>query len=98
MFEKMIGLIKGKQNKLVFTEGTDLRILTAAEKLQKEELLVPVLLGNVDEVKAVAEKNSINLSGMELIDPLSFPQRGEMVKKWWSCARAKWMKPNATRL
>ncbi|MFV0412289.1 MAG: phosphate acetyltransferase [Oscillospiraceae bacterium] len=89
MFEKMINLIRGKQNKLVFTEGTDLRILTAAEKLQKEELLVPVLLGNVEEIKAVAEKNSIDLTGMELIDPLSFPQRGEMVAKMVELRKGK---------
>ena len=79
MFEKMILLLKTKQRKLVFTEGTDPRILEAAHRLYQEKILKPVLLGNTDEVQAASKKYGFPVEGLEIIDPLSYPDIEGMV-------------------
>ena len=56
MFEKLIEILKANPRKIVFPEGTDARILEAAARLKKDGFLTPVLIGNVDEVKAAADR------------------------------------------
>ena len=54
MFDKLIANLKSSKKTIVFTEGTDSRILSAADRLLKEGLMGVVLCGNVDDVKAAA--------------------------------------------
>ena len=56
MFTKLIETLKQNPRKIVFTEGTDARILEAAARLLKDGFLSVLLVGNVDEVKAAAAK------------------------------------------
>ena len=55
MFEFLINKLKAHPRRIVFTEGTDARILEAASRLLADDFLTPVLVGNVDEVKAAAD-------------------------------------------
>ena len=79
MFVKLIEKLKTDRKKLVFTEGTDARILEAAARLLAEDFLTPVLVGNVDEVKAAAEKGGFNIEGAEILDPATYAGMDEMV-------------------
>ena len=53
MFENLVEILKANPRKIVYTEGPDPRILASAARLKKEGFLTPVLVGKVDEVKAV---------------------------------------------
>ena len=79
MLEKLVKVLKQNQRKLVFTEGNDPRILEAASRLKQEGLLEPLLLGNVDEVKAKASECGFNIDGIEIVDPLSYKDMDKMV-------------------
>ena len=79
MLEKLVKVLKQNQRKLVFTEGNDPRILEAASRLKQEDLLEPLLLGNVDEVKAKAKEYGFNIDGIEIVDPLSYKDMDKMV-------------------
>lgn len=79
MFEKMTEMLRGKNRKIVFTEGEDSRILGAAANLYKDGLMVPVLIGDVDQVKKVAKENNIDLGDMEIINPKEYAGFDEMV-------------------
>ncbi len=68
MFDVMKEKIKGKDIRLVFPEGNDSRILEACAKLKSENLIQPIILGNVDEVNALAKTVDANLDGIEIID------------------------------
>ena len=50
MFEFLIKKLKAHPRKIVFTEGTDPRILEASARLLSGTFLTPVLVGNPDEV------------------------------------------------
>ena len=57
MFENLIEKLKKNPTTLVFTEGTDARILEAASRLKKNGILEPLLIGVPEEVQAAAEKS-----------------------------------------
>ena len=56
MFKKLAEQLKANARTIVFTEGTDARILEAADKLTAEGVLGVILLGKADEVKAAAKE------------------------------------------
>ncbi len=55
--------------RIVFTEGTDHRIIQAARQWVTRQLGVPVLLGDRTEIKRVAARLHVNVEGMRLLDP-----------------------------
>ena len=52
LFDGLKAKIAGKNLKIVFPEGIEPRIIGAAHRLQTEELVTPILLGNVEEISA----------------------------------------------
>jgi malate dehydrogenase (oxaloacetate-decarboxylating)(NADP+) len=66
-------VIKAKQNpgKIVFAEGNNLKILRAANEVLHEGIAIPVLLGNVNEIKQLIADNHLDLNGTTIIDPRS---------------------------
>ena len=89
MFENLIEILKANPRKIVFTEGPDARILEAADRLKKGGFLTPVLVGNVDEVKAAAAKGGFDIEGLEILDPLTYPGMDEMVEKMVELRKGK---------
>lgn len=63
------------QNRIVLPEGTEIRTLKASEIVLKEQLAKIILLGNPEEIKEITEKEAINISGAEIIDPLVSEKR-----------------------
>ena len=80
MFEFLIKKLKAHPRKIVFTEGTDPRILEASARLLSGTFLTPVLVGNLDEIQAAAEEAGFNIRGAEIIDPEAFPDMEKMVE------------------
>ena len=60
---------KADPKRIVFPEGKEERVLRAVQVLREEELCEPILLGDIDEIKAQARELMIDLAGVELIDP-----------------------------
>ncbi|MFW5905498.1 MAG: phosphate acetyltransferase [Halorhabdus sp.] len=60
---------------LVFPEGEDERILAAASTLAQNELASPVVLGDPDVIRAVAEEHDVSLEDVEVIDPKTADDR-----------------------
>ena len=89
MFEKLIAQLKANPKKIVFTEGTDARILEAASRLLKEETLGVVLVGNVEEVKAAAKEAGFCICGAEIIDPLDYADFDNMVQTMVALRKGK---------
>lgn len=89
MLTNMIEKIKGKGVKIVLPEGNDVRVLEAAIRLKEEEILTPVLLGNVEEVKALAKSMNLCTCGIEIIDPNTDPRMDEFVEKMVELRKGK---------
>ena len=54
MFKQLIDSLKAHPRKIVFTEGTDPRILEASARLLSGTFLTPVLIGKAEEIQAAA--------------------------------------------
>jgi len=89
MLTKLIEKLKAENTRLVFPEGNDLRILQACSRLKKDGILDPILLGNVEEVTKIANDNYIDITNIEIIDPLNFARFDEMVKLLVELRRGK---------
>ena len=58
-FGGMIKKLKADPKTIVFTEGTDARILEAASRLLASNFLTPILIGNEDEILEASEPGRI---------------------------------------
>ena len=79
MFDKLLESLAASRKTIVFTEGTDARILDAAARILKEDLMGVILCGNVDEVKAAAAAGGYDIEGAEILDPLTYEGMEELV-------------------
>ncbi len=89
MFTKLIDALKTTRRTIVFTEGPDARILEAADRLIKDDLMNVILIGNVDEVRAAAEKGGFDIAKAEIIDPATYAGMDEMVAKMVELRKGK---------
>jgi len=65
-----------RQTTLVFPEGEDERILGAASALVEDGLASPVILGDPDVIRTVADQHQVSLEDLEVIDPKTDEARG----------------------
>ena len=74
MFKKLIEILKAHPRKIVFTEGTDPRILGASARLLSGTFLTPVLVGNAEKIQAAAEAIGYNIRGAIIVDPDNYDE------------------------
>ena len=89
MFNAMIETLKANPRSIVFTEGHDPRILEATARLVEGGFLKPILVGNVEEVKANAAKGGFNIEGVEILDPATYEGMDAMVEKMVELRKGK---------
>ncbi len=89
MFDKLLANLKESRKTIVFTEGTDARILSAAERLISEELMDVILCGNADEVKNAAQAGGFNVEKAVVLDPLTYEGMDEMAAKMAELRKGK---------
>ena len=65
MFGQLIATLKKSPKTIVFTEGTDPRILEASARLLSGNFLKPVLVGNPEEIAVAAEDAGFNIRGAD---------------------------------
>lgn len=88
-FGQMIDILKKSPKKIVFTEGSDPRILEAASRLLASNFLHPILVGDADEIANSAEESGFNIRGAEVIDPKSFDRIDEMAEMFCELRKSK---------
>ena len=89
MFDKLIANLKASKKTIVFTEGTDERILSAADRLLREELMGVILCGKPEEVKAAADKGGFEIDGAEILDPETYPDMEALVAQMFELRKGK---------
>ena len=89
MFKKLIEILKAHPRKIVFTEGTDPRILEASARLLSGTFLTPILIGNEEEIRAAAEDAGFNIRGAEIYDPETYEKMEAMVEKMVELRKGK---------
>ena len=89
MFSKLIQTLKDSPKTIVFTEGSDARILEASAKILEDDFLKPILVGNVDEIKNAAKDGGFNIDGAIIIDPANYDKMDEMIDMFCELRKSK---------
>ena len=97
MFQKLIQALKKNPKRIVFTEGSDPRILEAASRLLAGTFLSPILVGDPDEIHAAAEEAGYNIRGAEIVDPAHCDYIDEMVELFCELRKSKGVTPEQAR-
>ena len=83
MFEHRLleGARKANQH-IVLPEGTEPRILRAADRLLSRKICRLTLLGDPAKIEQLAAAESLDISGAQLIDPVTSEHRGRFAAKY----------------
>ena len=90
-FGAMIKKLKASPKTIVFTEGTDPRILEASSRLLASTFLTPILIGDPEKVFKCAEEAGYNVRGARIIDPNNYERFDEMVDLFVELRKKKGM-------
>jgi len=89
IIEEMKKKIKGKSKVLVLPEGDDIRVLKAAIRLKKDKLCKPLLLGEKSKIKDLADENNLDISGLEILNPVEDKDFYNNVNKMFELRKGK---------
>ena len=89
IFENFEKKLQAEPKSIVFTEGTDARILSAASRLLAGKTLKVILLGESEAVKKAAADGNFDITGAEIIDPTAYPEFDAMVAKMVELRKGK---------
>ena len=89
IFETFETRLKQNPRTIVFTEGTDPRILSAASRLLANDTLNVVLLAAPADVEKASAEAGFDVSKATVIDPLNYPEMDEMVAQMVALRKGK---------
>lgn len=67
----LIQLTQGKQHIVVLAEAADERMIHAARFLAEQEIASPILTGDEEKIRSIANSVSVSLDGIGVVDPAS---------------------------
>ena len=92
---KIMDIIKKRAKedvkKIVLPEALDIRVLTAAAEAQAEGIAKVVLLGDVDRIEEMAAEHGLDITGIELINPVKSERYNEYVNGLYELRKEKGM-------
>lgn len=92
LINKIIARAKSNKQRIVLPEATEERTLTAADQALADDLAELVLLGNIDEIHALADKLGLkNIDKATLIDPATSEKREEYAQLLFELRKKKGM-------
>lgn len=69
VIEDMKKELNGLNKTIVLPEATDARIIEAVARLNEEDIVKPILLGDPEEIKSIAKDLGFNIDGVEIRNP-----------------------------
>ena len=92
--EKMKEKAIAAQKSLVLPEGLEPRTVKAARMILDQKIASSVtLIGNENEVRANAAKIGVDLTGINIVDPLASEKRAAYANEYYELRKAKGMTP-----
>ena len=92
LIEKIIERAKSNKQRIVLPEALEERTITAADKALADGLAELILLGNIDQIHALAQKLGLkNIDKATLIDPATSDKREEYAQLLFELRKKKGM-------
>lgn len=78
-----------QRKRVAFAEGRNPRVLRAASMALAEGLAQPVLLGKPELIRAEAQRQELDLSGMQIVDPSTSPDLPKYLEAYYTKMQRK---------
>jgi phosphate acetyltransferase len=98
LFEGLRNKVSGNNLRIVFPEGLDERILTAAGRLAADKILTPILIGDIAQIEDKAKSLDVSLDSVEIYDPKNFAMMEELVAAFVERRKGKATEEDARRI
>lgn len=82
-------LAKANVKTIVLPEGEEERVIKAAEFLNNEKLVKPILIGNPERINEIAGKLNVDLTTIEIMNPEYSPYDEEWSNKFYELRKHK---------
>lgn len=93
----VINKAKRHPKRLVFPEGYNEKVLRASRILVDEDIAYPIILGKEEVINEIAREYNINLRGVKIIHPESYPKYLDYVNELYLLSESKGMDLNEAR-
>ncbi|MGJ7920687.1 phosphate acetyltransferase [Neobacillus sp. LXY-4] len=98
LFTDLKAKVNGRDVKIVFPEGLDERILTAAGRLATEKILTPILIGDIAQIQAKAAELNVSVEACEIYDPKNYAAMDELVASFVERRKGKATEEDARKI
>jgi malate dehydrogenase (oxaloacetate-decarboxylating)(NADP+) len=72
LYDKLVDDIRSRARQnaktILFADANNFKVLKAIQAVMNESIAIPVLLGNEDEIRRLADENSIDLNDTKIVD------------------------------
>lgn len=87
--EELKKMIAGKNLRIMFTEGWDLRVMKAARRLADEGIVIPVLNGSRKDISDKASEYHMDIADIEIMDQREYPRMDAMILRMVELRKGK---------
>ncbi len=91
LMKKIWTAAQADKKKIVLPEGNEERNIAAAQKINELGLAYPILVGNKNEINSKAKELSVDLSGIEVIDPDESANLDKYIEAFYELRKNKGM-------
>ncbi|MBP2076264.1 phosphate acetyltransferase [Oceanobacillus polygoni] len=98
LFDQLTAKVSNANKKIVFPEGLDERILTAASQLSAAGVVVPVLIGNQESIEKKAAEHGIDIASCMILDPQEYEEFDAMVEAFVERRKGKATEEDARKI
>ncbi|WP_339226474.1 phosphate acetyltransferase [Oceanobacillus sp. FSL K6-2867] len=98
LFDQLTAKVSNTNKKIVFPEGLDERILTAASQLSAAGVVAPILIGSQESIEKKAAYNSIDIASCTIIDPQGYAEFDAMVEAFVERRKGKATEEDARKI
>ena len=67
-FDKIYSLAKRSKKRIILPEGEEVRVLRAVDFILKNEICIPIIMGDLDKITNIVKKEGLSLEGAEIVD------------------------------
>lgn len=90
-FNSFIEILRKNPKTIVLPEGSDARVVEASSRLLNSNFLRPILIGEEEKIRKVAEDAGYNIDGAKIINPASYEKMDEMIDLFCEIRASKGM-------
>ena len=97
LIARMYSKASNEPKRIVLAEGEEYRVIKAAQIALDEGIAKPVLIGEEKEIRRVAEQHSVDLEGIEIVNPREHSRMDQYVQEYYRLRQRKGVTPYYAR-